>query len=53
MRSHGGNPVHQSSYNKADKAWIISVFVKGEKDEGACHIYEDGTGTRKKGDRRE
>jgi hypothetical protein len=53
VRSRGGIPVHQSSYNEADKAWIISVFVEGEKDKAACHIYEDGTGTKKKGDRRE
>ncbi|KAG0646623.1 hypothetical protein D0Z07_7339 [Hyphodiscus hymeniophilus] len=53
VRSRGGNPVHQSSYNKADKAWVISVFVEGEKDKAACHIYQDGTGTKKKGDRRE
>ncbi|CAG8973432.1 hypothetical protein HYALB_00006458 [Hymenoscyphus albidus] len=53
LKPRGGNPVHQSSFNKADKALIISVVVEGERGKATCHIYEDGTGTRKKGDERQ
>ncbi|OTA94875.1 hypothetical protein M434DRAFT_394247 [Hypoxylon sp. CO27-5] len=52
IKSRNNNPVHQSSYNKKDKAWVISAKIVGSKDTKTCHIYEDGTGTIKVGDER-
>ncbi|EFY86150.1 hypothetical protein MAC_07815 [Metarhizium acridum CQMa 102] len=51
-RSRNGYPVHQSSYNPEDKEFIISAKITGSKDTKTCHIYQDGTGTIKKGDDR-
>ncbi|KAG8408171.1 hypothetical protein J3459_018133 [Metarhizium acridum] len=52
IKSRNGNPVHQSSYNPEDKEFIISAKITGSKDTKTCHIYQDGTGTIKKGDDR-
>ena len=54
-RNDGTDPVHQSSYNPNDKALIVSARiapVDGGKPR-THHIYADGTGTLKKGDKRE
>ncbi|TWU70419.1 hypothetical protein ED733_000063 [Metarhizium rileyi] len=50
IKSRNGNPVHQSHYNPADKALVISVRIVGSRETKTCHIYSDGTGTIKKGD---
>ncbi|KAG8414794.1 hypothetical protein J3458_008704 [Metarhizium acridum] len=49
--SRGGS-AEQSSYNPEDKEFIISAKITGSKDTKTCHIYQDGTGTIKKGDDR-
>jgi len=41
--------VHKSHYNPKDKEDVISARVEGEDDTKTCHVYEDGTGTTKKG----
>ncbi|KAJ5198839.1 hypothetical protein N7491_000595 [Penicillium cf. griseofulvum] len=54
-RNDGTSPVHQSHFNRNDKALIISARITPADGSGARthHIYPDGTGTIKKGDRRE
>ncbi|KAJ5882291.1 uncharacterized protein N7529_000963 [Penicillium soppii] len=54
-RNDGTSPVHQSHFNRNDKAQIISARITPADGSGARthHIYPDGTGTIKKGDRRE
>ncbi|KAM5440961.1 hypothetical protein MferCBS31731_004100 [Microsporum ferrugineum] len=46
------NPIHQSHFNRDDKEWVISAEISGENGKKVCHIYEDGSGTTKKGDDR-
>ncbi|KAL4785299.1 hypothetical protein BJX76DRAFT_324690 [Aspergillus varians] len=46
------NPVHQSHFNRDDKAWVISAEISGENGRKVCHIYDDGSGTTKKGEER-
>lgn len=41
--------MHQSHYNPADKENVISMKIEGENDIKTCHVYENGTGTTKKG----
>ncbi|EME41200.1 hypothetical protein DOTSEDRAFT_134489, partial [Dothistroma septosporum NZE10] len=53
-RNDGSSPVHKSSFNRADKAEIVSARIHPVKgDPRTHHIYRDGTGTIKKGDKRE
>ncbi|KAE9968858.1 hypothetical protein EG328_007211 [Venturia inaequalis] len=54
-RNDGTSPIHQSSFNPKDKANIISARVTPANGGPirTHHIYEDGTGTFKKGDKRE
>ncbi|KAG6027807.1 hypothetical protein E4U19_001809 [Claviceps sp. Clav32 group G5] len=50
------DPVHQSHYNKADKEEIISVLIiPVDKTRGIFihHVYIDGRGTMRLGDKRE
>ncbi|KAF4632995.1 hypothetical protein G7Y89_g5127 [Cudoniella acicularis] len=49
IKSRNGNPVHQSHFNRDDKEFIISARIVGSRDTKTCHIYNDGTGTVKKG----
>ncbi|RAK98772.1 uncharacterized protein BO80DRAFT_427116 [Aspergillus ibericus CBS 121593] len=54
-RNDGSSPVHQSHFNRLDKAMIISARISpadGSRPR-THHIYADGTGTFKKGDKRE
>ncbi|KAL4861657.1 hypothetical protein BDV12DRAFT_61531 [Aspergillus spectabilis] len=54
-RNDGSTPVHQSHFNRNDKALIISARITpadGSRPR-THHIYADGTGTIKKGDKRE
>lgn len=54
-RNDGSSPVHQSRSNRQDTANVISARIT-PADGGrprTHHIYEDGTGTLKKGDSRE
>ncbi|OOO12344.1 hypothetical protein OAory_01000930 [Aspergillus oryzae] len=54
-RNDGSSPVHQSHFNRNDKALIISARIApadGTRPR-THHIYADGTGTIKKGDKRE
>jgi hypothetical protein len=44
--------VHQSHFNRDDKAWVISGEIFGENGRKVCHIYDDGSGTTKKGEER-
>ncbi|KAJ5820586.1 hypothetical protein N7474_006177 [Penicillium riverlandense] len=52
IRHRDGNPVHQSHFNPDDKDWVISAEISGADGRKVCHIYEDGTGTTKKGEER-
>ncbi|KAI9932523.1 hypothetical protein MW887_008765 [Aspergillus wentii] len=54
-RNDGSSPVHRSHFNRKDKELIISARITPADGSGARthHIYADGTGTIKKGDRRE
>ncbi|KEZ46698.1 hypothetical protein SAPIO_CDS0543 [Scedosporium apiospermum] len=54
-RNDGSSPVHQSSYNPDDKELILSVRITPADGSRARthHIYADGTGTIRKGDKRE
>ncbi|KAK7513783.1 hypothetical protein IWZ03DRAFT_241147 [Phyllosticta citriasiana] len=50
------SPVHKSHYNPNDREDILSVRMKPlDKTKGIFthHVYSDGTGTFKKGDKRE
>ncbi|CAN9470203.1 unnamed protein product [Alternaria alternata] len=49
IKSRDGNPVHQSHFNRADKEFVISARITGADGTKTCHIYQDGTGTTKKG----
>ncbi|OAL53819.1 hypothetical protein IQ07DRAFT_320393 [Pyrenochaeta sp. DS3sAY3a] len=49
IKSRGNNPVHQSHFNRADKEFVISARITGANGTKTCHVYEDGTGTTKKG----
>ncbi|RAH47243.1 uncharacterized protein BO95DRAFT_430531 [Aspergillus brunneoviolaceus CBS 621.78] len=54
-RNDGSSPVHQSHFNRNDKALVISARITpadGSRPR-THHIYADGTGTIKKGDKRE
>ncbi|PGH08029.1 hypothetical protein GX51_01470 [Blastomyces parvus] len=46
------NPVHKSHFNREDQEWVISAEISGVNGRKVCHIYENGTGTTKKGDER-
>lgn len=54
-RNDGTSPIHQSHFNRNDRALIISARITPADGSGARthHIYIDGTGTIKKGDIRE
>ncbi|PGH16327.1 hypothetical protein AJ79_01869 [Helicocarpus griseus UAMH5409] len=53
-RNDGTSPVHQSSFNPNDKAFVLSARITPEDGNPRTHhIYKDGTGTIKKGDKRE
>ncbi|KAH7049464.1 hypothetical protein B0J12DRAFT_740934 [Macrophomina phaseolina] len=56
LRTRGGeSPVHKSHFSRKDKEDIFSVRIKPvDKTKGTFthHVYSDGTGTFKKGDRR-
>ncbi|KAK8166391.1 hypothetical protein IWX90DRAFT_211758 [Phyllosticta citrichinensis] len=50
------SPVHKSHYNPNDREDILSVKITPvDRTQGICthHVYPNGTGTIKKGDRRE
>ncbi|GAB1320437.1 hypothetical protein MFIFM68171_10647 [Madurella fahalii] len=54
-RNDGSSPVHQSCFNPDDKELVISARITpadGSKPK-THHIYVNGTGTIKKGDKRE
>ncbi|KAF1345525.1 hypothetical protein BDV97DRAFT_402103 [Delphinella strobiligena] len=50
IKSRAEGPIHQSHFNRADKKLVISARIKGSLGTKTCHIYEDGTGTTKKGE---
>ncbi|KAK3687958.1 hypothetical protein B0T22DRAFT_141643 [Podospora appendiculata] len=50
IKSRNGNPVHQSHFNREDKAFVISARIVGSKATRTCHIYENGSGTTRKGE---
>ncbi|RSL51811.1 hypothetical protein CEP54_011232 [Fusarium duplospermum] len=54
-RNDGSSPVHQSHFNPKDKAYIVSARITPADGSRARthHIYENGTGTFRMGDRRE
>ncbi|KAI1077699.1 hypothetical protein F5B20DRAFT_259169 [Whalleya microplaca] len=54
-RRDGPSPVHQSHYNPNDKALIVSARITpADGSQARTHrIYVDGTGTIRKGDKRE
>ena len=41
--------MHKFNFNPEDKEDVISMRVEGENRTKTCHVYEDGTGTTKKG----
>ena len=41
--------MHKSHYNPDDMEDVISIRIKGEDGTKTCHVYENGTGTTKKG----
>lgn len=45
--------MHKSHYSPKDKDDVISIHIEGESDTKTCHVYEDGTGTTKKGGARD
>lgn len=48
------SPIHQSSFNRKDKAEIISVKITPRVGPASTHhIYKDGTGTARMGDKKE
>ncbi|PYH63345.1 uncharacterized protein BO88DRAFT_302102, partial [Aspergillus vadensis CBS 113365] len=50
-RNDGSSPIHQSHFNRADKAKILSARFKPVDGRArTLHVYEDGTGTFDKGD---
>ncbi|KAF2231065.1 hypothetical protein EV356DRAFT_535884 [Viridothelium virens] len=49
IKSREEGPVHKSHFNPKDKEEVVSLRVEGEKGTKTCHVYEDGTGTTKKG----
>ncbi|KAF5536476.1 hypothetical protein FMEXI_10334 [Fusarium mexicanum] len=54
-RKDGSSPIHQSHYNRNDPEFIISARITpadGSRPK-THHIYQDGTGTIKAGDKRE
>ena len=56
LRTRGKeSPVHKSGYNPQDKEDIISVRIQPKDGSAAYthHVYANGTGTFKKGDKRE
>lgn len=53
IKTRAEGPVHKSHFNPADTEDVISVRIKGENDTKTCHVYEDGTGTTKKGGQRD
>ncbi|KAJ6149184.1 hypothetical protein N7471_000383 [Penicillium samsonianum] len=53
-RNDGSSPIHQSHFNRADKAKILSVRVTPVGGRPRTHhIYIDGTGTLRQGDIRQ
>ncbi|KAI9368648.1 hypothetical protein BJX61DRAFT_546320 [Aspergillus egyptiacus] len=52
IKHRDNNPVQQSHFNHDDKAWVISAEISGENSRKVCHIYDDGSGTSKKGEER-
>ncbi|KNG83000.1 hypothetical protein ANOM_008745 [Aspergillus nomiae NRRL 13137] len=52
IKHRDDNPVHQSHFNRDDKEWVISAEISGENGRKVCHIYDDGSGTTKKGEER-
>lgn len=50
-RNDGSSPIHQSHFNRADKAKILSARFKPVDGRArTLHVYEDGTGTFDKDD---
>ncbi|KAI4275404.1 MAG: hypothetical protein L6R38_005866 [Xanthoria sp. 2 TBL-2021] len=49
IKTRDEGPVHKSLFNPKDKEDIISIRVQGENGIKTCHVYEDGSGTTKKG----
>jgi len=50
----GKDPVHKSHSNPADEEYVVSLRIwPVEGPPATHHCYLDGTGTRKKGDKRE
>ncbi|KAL9092103.1 MAG: hypothetical protein Q9165_004536 [Trypethelium subeluteriae] len=49
IKSREEGPVHKSHFNPKDQEDVISIRVEGENDTKTCHVYENGTGTTKKG----
>ncbi|EEQ91221.2 uncharacterized protein BDCG_06341 [Blastomyces dermatitidis ER-3] len=52
IKHRDDNPVHKSHFNRDDNEWVISAEISGANGRKVCHIYEDGTGTTKKGEER-
>ncbi|OCL07466.1 hypothetical protein AOQ84DRAFT_389488 [Glonium stellatum] len=50
IKSRQGNPLHQSHFNRADKRTVISAEISARNGKKVCHIFEDGSGTTKKGE---
>lgn len=54
-RNDGSSPVHQSNYNRKDKEDVLSLRITPTDGSAPAthHVYSDGTGTIKVGDKRE
>ncbi|CAG8951480.1 hypothetical protein HYFRA_00007396 [Hymenoscyphus fraxineus] len=50
IKSRDGEPVHQSHFNRSDKAWIVSARIVGSRLAKTFHIYPDRDVTSSKKD---